>query len=116
MRAPIAVILILAASPLASAGEEAQGWCLRSKTVEGETASFVELETDEEGRLVLVTTGPDGAITTHDLKAVGVNEYAVQDMPEPTGVIFRADGKMQVYNSGGTYATADESAADHCKG
>lgn len=116
MRAWIVSGLMLAASPLAYAHEGAEGWCFRFADVGPDANMFATVESAEAGEMTLVFLDTFGLEDRFGLKAVGVNEYALQDSPASAGVIFRADGAMEMYDPTGPVGVGAQSAEEDCTG
>jgi hypothetical protein len=116
MRGVFITGLVLAAAPLAHADYSYGGWCVDADTPRGDIRGHAEVIYSDANGSELILTGPDGSVSRHALTATGVNEYALKGSTSGDGLILRADGKMEIYDSEGSYATAEPGALEDCTG
>jgi len=107
MRALFAIGLVLAAPIGAAQADQVLGtWCWGLSDVEDELNSATVITRSDEGKYVMVQKAYDGQDLTYPLTPVGINEYGVTGSPSGDGVILRADGMLELYDSTGTLGVA----------
>ena len=116
MRTLILAGIALAAAPIASAQQDGKGWCFQTPDVGPAANVYAGTEKLNTGAWALTVTNTQGIKSTVELRSVGVNEYALKDSEHGEGVIFRADGHIEMYNSEGSRGSAAPSSEADCIG
>lgn len=116
MRALIAASVVLAIAPAATADPAAKGWCFKHPAADAQANIFATTLSESSGVKKLVFTDAEEHQNTFDLNAVGVNEYTLKGGRDGDGVIFRADGHLEMYDSDGASGSAAPSTEQDCIG
>ena len=115
MRALFAIGLLLAApAGIAHADQVLGTWCWGISDVEDELNSATVITRSDAGKYTMVQKAYEGQDLTFPLTPVGINEYGVTGSPSGDGVILRADGMLELYDSQGTLGVAAPRALDDC--
>jgi hypothetical protein len=116
MRALLAIGLLLAVPAGAAQAEDLElgTWCWEPSDVEGTANSATMILRSDTGQYSMVqkTAGEEDLV--YPLKSVGINEYGVVGSPSGDGVILRADGMLEMYDSQGTLGAAEPRALSEC--
>ncbi|MEZ5999267.1 hypothetical protein [Hyphomonas sp.] len=116
MRAMLAIGLLLALPAGAAQAEELElgAWCWESSDAEATPRSATVILRSDTGQYMMVQKTEGSADLTYLLKSVGSNEYGVVGSPSGDGLIIRADGMLEIYDSSGTLGAAEPRALSEC--
>ena len=115
MRPLLAIGLVLAVPLGAAQADQVLGtWCWGISDVEDELNSATIITRSDEGRYTMVQKAYEGDDLTYPLTPVGINEYGVTGSPSGDGVILRADGMLELYDSTGSLGVAAPRDLDEC--
>ena len=107
MRLPVVMATLLCASAgAAEAHEELGVWCLGREDAAGDQPAIYVVSRSDEGKYSLTEKSGDTENVELPLLPVGVNEYAIKGEHSVGGVILRADGMLELYNSQGSIGAA----------
>lgn len=116
MRALLAIGLLLA-GPVGAAQAEALElgtWCWEPSDAEDARNSATMILRSDTGRYSMVQMTTEEEDLVYPLKSVGINEYGVVGSPSGDGLILRADGMLEMYDSTGTLGAAVPRALSEC--
>jgi len=116
MRGFLIAGLMLATTPVAVAEQPVQGWCFKHPSDNVGANIFASTVSENSDAVKLVFTDAEENQNTFNLSAVGVNEYALEGGREGDGVVFRADGHLEMYDSEGESGSAAPSTEHDCIG
>ncbi|RIJ23432.1 hypothetical protein D1224_03980 [Henriciella barbarensis] len=108
--------LMLAAAPVAIAEQSSQGWCFEHPSEDVRANIFASTVSENSGAVKLIFTDAEENQNTFNLSAVGVNEYTLVGGRDGDGVVFRADGHLEMYDSEGESGSAAPSTEHDCIG
>ena len=116
MRALLAIGLLLAVPAGAAQAEDLElgTWCWEASDVEGAANSATMILRSDTGQYSMVQKTVGEKDLVYPLKSVGINEYGVVGSPSGDGVILRADGMLEMYDSQGTLGAAEPRALSEC--
>ena len=116
MRALLAIGLLLVLPAGAAQAEELElgTWCWESSDAEGASNSATMILRSDIGQYSMVQMTAEEEDLVYPLKSVGINEYGVVGSPSGDGLILRADGMLEMYDSTGTIGAAVPRALSEC--
>jgi hypothetical protein len=115
MRALLVMGLALAAPFGGAQADQVLGtWCWGISDAEDEQNSATVVTRSDAGEYVMVQKSYEGQDLEFPLMSVGVNEYAVKGSSSGDGLIIRADGMLELYDSQGSLGAAAPRDLDEC--
>jgi len=115
MRALLAIGLLLAVpAGAAQADMELGTWCWAPADADGTPNAATVILRSDDGQYSMVQKTDGGEDLVYPLKSVGINEYGVVGSPSGDGLILRADGMLEMYDSQGTLGAAEPRALSEC--
>lgn len=107
MRLLVAVAVLLSTSAgTARAHEEVGVWCRDGKDTAENLRVVYTVTRSDAGQYSLTETSAETEGVQFPLLPVGVNEYAIKGEHSVSGIILRADGMLELYNSQGSIGAA----------
>ena len=115
MRSLLIMGLVLAAPLGAARADQVLGtWCWDTSDVEGELNSATVVTRSDDGQYRMVQKSAGAEDLEFPLMSVGVNEYGVKGSSSGDGLILRADGMLELYDSQGSLGAAAPRDLDEC--
>lgn len=101
-----AAILLSSSAGAAQAHEELGAWCWSGPDASENLRVVYTVTRSDEGQYFVTETSGEAEGVQLPLLPVGVNEYAIKGEHSVGGIILRADGMLELYNSQGSIGAA----------